>query len=765
MVVIGVTLSRSLRDRYLASATLPIPYLILMYLGEVAAGILAVVSGVLAIKFHRHGVDKVTVAMMRCNCLVAILMGVCIFLALRAYYQLTNPNLPSGFEIEEINLDDPQIAQMAKSENWAQKINMSSGTEHIGAWDGDAVLGMMKMYQKLYKKRSSIDGVEGVCLRIYYPEDDYSRGQKWTNSLGEMEPLSRAHGEEKEDMKAAPSMHGETVALVFITICGRFDLTDYVQGCCGSCLSRVLGTNGLFPLLTMRFGLVGFQWPFHSGVFLAHNRRKSPKTAIYTRVLRAVVEWNDRRGRCATLLVPSLETQVEHKAFTASHFLKLPLAPTSIVDLRQCEGMTYKEFMRARLKKGDRRDYEGQFKKRQGSIHIDQIFDKGGLGPGYAGKMYKLWSNIASFRTGRGEMPTLVRASPDLFKAVAEDLPEAFRRCFALTISEETPAATPTATDAVPSKLETKDHKTGMGSTTNSSSINTGRSGSIPVASAALFLLGKESGMMTSDIQGLDHELAKARKGYFVMLGRAVRFGLENGYKFVDFGPTTVKPKIDAGSKLIETHGGYHTRSLLLRSMLKLGNDDFKKSQADTVINKRATTPVTASTTTSKNGLGGNHQDKKGETFPAAQARLEKNFMVFCETDFQEWSEDLRMVYGVSQQRPTKLLSAEERKLRKENPGAALESKTNKPKKNRKKKKDKKKKKKKSQKEANLFQAGLFVCITAEGNTSSAEIIRAWVHNKSGENWYRLKRAADGSEVNLPQNALTIDSDDKKSPE
>eukprot|EP00466_Bigelowiella_natans_P005106 jgi/Bigna1/132039/aug1.16_g6747 len=71
--------------------------------------------------------------------------------------------------------------------------------------------------------------------------------------------------------------------------------------------------------------------------------------------------------------------RVEHKAFTASHFLKLPLAPTSIVDLRQCEGMTYKEFMRARLKKGDRRDYEGQFKKRQGSIHIDQIFDKGGL--------------------------------------------------------------------------------------------------------------------------------------------------------------------------------------------------------------------------------------------------------------------------------------------------------------------------------------------------------------------------------------------------
>eukprot|EP00466_Bigelowiella_natans_P005105 jgi/Bigna1/71601/fgenesh1_pg.16_\ len=146
--------------------------------------------------------------------------------------------------------------------------------------------------------------------------------------------------------------------------------------------------------------------------------------------------------------------------------------------------------------------------------------------------------------------------------------------------------------------------------------------------------------------------------------------------------------------------------------------------------------------------------------------------MVFCETDFQEWSEDLRMVYGVSQQRPTKLLSAEERKLRKENPGAALESKTNKPKKNRKKKKDKKKKKKKSQKEANLFQAGLFVCITAEERGKLVSI-------KTGCRWVRSQPATASSNVDfssaasskrmpeyaLKQNALTIDSDVKKSPE
>ena len=99
----------------------------------------------------------------------------------------------------------------------------------------------------------------------------------------------------------------------------------------------------------------------------------------------------------------------------------------------------------------------------------------------------------------------------------------------------------------------------------------------VPIGSAILFRFEK-SGLLTSDIQGLNHALARAEKGYFVMLYAAIRHAIECKMRWVDMGPTTAQPKLDSGCSAVSTRGGYHTRSILLRAALKRGANDFRKT-------------------------------------------------------------------------------------------------------------------------------------------------------------------------------------------
>ena len=611
-VVTGISFS-SLGSKFLSSVTLPLPYLVAMWLVQTLAIILGLLA--LLISFHafRKGRTDLGVACMRTNTLLTGGMILCTAFAKRAYTQLTNPRLPSGYEVEELDLDDPRVREMAEREGWFDRINLSSGTKHVGAWDGRSTLSLMRTYHRALNRDNAVPNISAVCLRVYKEEPEQCRG--------------RSQEPNDPDKKDEKSMH--TVAIVFITVCERFDLSSYVKGCCGSCLSCAFGAQSRLPILTMRFGLVGFQWPFHSGVFLAHRRVPSGKISrgqearvapdskgvadakeamrgddtnaeiqdisvplrrkhTTTRVLKAIVEWNDSKGHCRVLFIPSLVTQVEPYCFEDAAFLDLPLAPTAIADLRPHRGLSYREFMRRALKKGDRRDHEAYAERKGGSVHIHSNLSR--TGPN---TLMRLWANVATGRRNRGDAATLVRPTPSLFTAISQTHEPQCRKVFALCDS-----------------------------------------GGDAVASAILFQF-PGSNLVTSDMQGMDHARARPLHAYFAMLQRAVRLGLESGSSFVDFGPTTLKPKLDAGCKLVEMRGGYHTRNLFLRSALKSGVDSYNETAVASDCGRKSE---------------GESLDASAES--VAKARAGNYFMSFCEEDFQQFCADFRSTYGVLRKHP-----------------------------------------------------------------------------------------------------------------
>ena len=81
------------------------------------------------------------------------------------------------------------------------------------------------------------------------------------------------------------------------------------------------------------------------------------------------------------------------------------------------------------------------------------------------------------------------------------------------------------------------------------------------IASCVLFRIGDT---ITSDLQGLDHEKARPMKAYFVMMQEVIKIALKEGKSFVDFGPTTEKPKLDIGCQNVPLTGALHTTSPIL---------------------------------------------------------------------------------------------------------------------------------------------------------------------------------------------------------
>jgi hypothetical protein len=66
------------------------------------------------------------------------------------------------------------------------------------------------------------------------------------------------------------------------------------------------------------------------------------------------------------------------------------------------------------------------------------------------------------------------------------------------------------------------------------------------IASSVIFKFGKK--LLTTDLQGLTHEKARPLKAYFAMMQWITKAALENGFEFIDFGPTTAGPKMDLGA-------------------------------------------------------------------------------------------------------------------------------------------------------------------------------------------------------------------------
>jgi len=81
-----------------------------------------------------------------------------------------------------------------------------------------------------------------------------------------------------------------------------------------------------------------------------------------------------------------------------------------------------------------------------------------------------------------------------------------------------------------------------------------------------------------TDLQGLDYELARPLKAYFVMMQHVIAIALREGRSFVDFGPTTPKPKCDIGCVSVGITGAMYANSPILRTAIRIAANKVTES-------------------------------------------------------------------------------------------------------------------------------------------------------------------------------------------
>uniref|UniRef100_A0A7S0DVG1 BioF2-like acetyltransferase domain-containing protein n=1 Tax=Amorphochlora amoebiformis TaxID=1561963 RepID=A0A7S0DVG1_9EUKA len=546
-LLITAVMHSQLSQAYLSSTALPLPYLFIeMFVLSTATLFTAgniTYSAVLEIAPGK----SMLLTGLEINSAIGVVVCLVTFVIHNVYDALLNPRLPSRYIAKEVDLASVDDATLAR---WADNITNTYGTKYIGAWDGEAAISLM-MAQAQVKRGGSSSPIKNVKAVVLVIEEE-------------------SKDEEKRDAMEA--------AIVFVTIVEKFNLCNYLPGRFGEMLSCLLGPDSIFPALSLRWGLVGFQFPFHSGIFL--TRRGSDPVDEMTQVQRAIVNWNDNAEiPCNVLFSPCQITQLDSLAFQQSNFMNLTIGPTVIVDLRRYKGLKYKEFQRLALKKGNRRNHNDYFAKHGGSICISRDFKE--FDGDFPQVCASLCSSTADQRKARGEVPQLYPINASFYETIAKNHKRQFRRIFGVRVHGE-------------------------------------------AAGTAVVFEFPKSKLLTSDMQGLRHELSRPTRAYFAMLAQTVEKALEEGFDFLDFGPTTIFPKMDVGGRLIECRAGYHTRSMVMRALLKQGNDNFR-SQEEAAMKRM----------------------KSGEK--SEECKYRSHNLPFVKSDFQVCTDDIQMAYNLEE--------------------------------------------------------------------------------------------------------------------
>ncbi|KAG8831144.1 hypothetical protein FRC17_003593 [Serendipita sp. 399] len=485
---------------------------------------------------------------------------------------------PSSLAVEQIDLND--LSQVQR-DAFAKLIN-KHGKNLPDAPDGEAAISLMHAYCN-----ANLPGMKCIVLRVYKPSRipdkstilsnmaaNYTYEDDWAWRNLDFEQMALRHRsviipEIKEPEAPAPpklskkqqkklakakadadaANGGPTVplspinspeqlqaelefaqklesteALVMLSQIPDYDLTATVKGLPGRILRRTLGGSSLFKPLCVRLGLLAFHWPFRQAIFYtAPARRPVARTAA---VARAIAEWNDQRPRCercAVLLDPTYQHGDDERAIVPSGWLPNPLPPSHVIDLRAYKNKTLAEYLKA-IKY---RDQEVAFKKANGEVLESMDFTDE-----QCAEVMKLWRNIAEKRTGEGQ--TAVLAEPDEHMLM----------------------------------------ELGGGGKGDRSLLFLRANGKT-IASCVLFRLGNT---ITSDMQGLDYELARPLKAYFVMMQHVIGIALKEGKSFVDFGPTTPKPKLDIGCTSVGITGAMYAVNPLLRAAINVAANKVTSS-------------------------------------------------------------------------------------------------------------------------------------------------------------------------------------------
>jgi hypothetical protein len=217
-------------------------------------------------------------------------------------------------------------------------------------------------------------------------------------------------------------------------------------------------------------------------------------------------------------LDPRYTQDAAEGAIRPSGWIPVPLPPSHIIDLRPYKNKTLEDYLKA-IKY---RNQMPAFSKANGEIIETTEFTDNDCE-----SIMRLWHKIAEKRTGEGHSAVLTEPDKQFIEALGEKSvnPEGHRSLLSLKVQDEI------------------------------------------ISSCVLFRLGDT---ITSDLQGLDHEHSRKYKAYFVMMQHSIEIAIKEGRSFVDFGPTTSKPKLDIGCKSMPIMGGMYAQTNFLSLAIRM---------------------------------------------------------------------------------------------------------------------------------------------------------------------------------------------------
>ncbi|CAN3363171.1 hypothetical protein DICA2_E09406 [Diutina catenulata] len=492
-----------------------------------------------------------------------ILFGVAIAISLLTFtcsrfFRIRHPSA----DLQVVEYDVCNLTEV-QSQGWAKVIDLNH--KHNGGVSGDAVMSLMRAYCEANLEGMTCK-VLRVYKKALQPEEeeprDLEKGKKkkkkrgkgkqdvvkaWesmdndgllfqkdatdqeshlsdaTTMLNEYKPLSKNQIkklakkqkndkllDQIEEIQAkSERFYNEltnTEALIMITIVENFDLTERIPSQFGGkFLAKHFGKDARWPLLVLRFGLLGFHWPFKRSTFYCSNTRKP--VARSAAIMYALSQWNKSSEKCSILVDPTYKHDYTEAAIRISGWYKVGLPSTHIADLRAFKNKTLAQY----------------FKAKKYRVQDKAFVEAGGEVIEINNPTFQDCQDIVDLNEMIGDARADNDQSDTLLHPSAQFV---YDLC---TISNDAK------------------YRTLLFLKVNGKYI----------AACIIFRLGET---MTMDINGIDYDAdAKHYKAYFVLMQEVIRMALREKISFVDFGPTTENAKVDIGCSVVPLVGSLYT--------------------------------------------------------------------------------------------------------------------------------------------------------------------------------------------------------------
>ena len=391
----------------------------------------------------------------------------------------------------------------------------AGGSINYDVISGRVALGLMESYQT-----GKVNDCSFTCLRAYLTDASMNK-----ESDGD-----------------------DTVGLAFISVRQHYDLSPYllrlftpIQSMFPFLCAPVLVSQTIRRWMSFRFAVVGFHWPFRSCIVFTKplsafrsyldldNRDLSELTtatdkdmrthvARYTSILQLVRKWDDslpKGERSDFMLFPVMTSSAVVDSVAAVGGATLPILPTYVCDLRSFKGGDYQDYKR-HLRKIGKRVREGPFEDAQGNT---LLVEGSKVNEELASGLVSLWWQVANYRGTKDQTVCLMEPNAKFVQTLAHQSAH-FIHYMALRLKETT------------------------------------------VAASLLFLLSPQ--LLTSDVAGFNYPALEAAgreanqqiKVYPVKLANVIKYAIQHGFEWVDFGPTTGSSKMELGCVEVPLSGG-----------------------------------------------------------------------------------------------------------------------------------------------------------------------------------------------------------------